>query len=95
MLDKAILIATYVFVGSGGEIQTMSQPLKDMRALSAIDCIHEQDKQNAEFVEFVKATGDEVDAQGRKLTKVTVQCYPVTAQEFAIFTSTFSLPDSN
>jgi hypothetical protein len=93
MLDKAILIATYVFLMPDGSIETMSALDKDFRAFEATACLRTEREENARLKELVEENKDAVDDKGRKLLAVTKQCYPVSRERFAIFSSTFMVPD--
>lgn len=93
MLDKAILILSIVYSGAGGELSSASMPLEDFRALPATECVSMREKAEADWKLLVEANKEKTDDQGRTMMSVTVQCYPVSRQEFAIFSSTFGLPD--
>lgn len=93
MLDKAILIASYVYMGGGGEITTFSAPVGEFKAYEALTCLEQASEKNEVFAAMVVKNKDKADKQGKKMIAASAQCFPITAEDFAVFTSTFALSE--
>ena len=89
MLDKAILIATNVYLASAGNIEVTTAPLNDMKVMTLYDCMQQRDSLNPDLAKITSDEKDKVDDKGRKTISASVQCYVVSPEDFAVFSLTY------